>query len=571
MPQKKARVEASYPLKTDLTKKNHKNSHKKKNAAGKEKRSDFLVQGSILAAASIIVRLIGLVYRIPMANILGEEGQGLYSIAYDIYSLALILSSYSLPLSVSKMMAAKNINKEYKSAMKIFKCALAFAVTAGGVMAVFMFIFADILAELYGSPNAAYPLRILAPTIFVVAVLGVLRGFFQGKSNMLPTAISQILEQVVNAIVSVVAAYGMMKMHSASKNIAGYGAAGGTMGTLFGALTAVFVLLFLFMVNYPYEKKKCKDDKGHIEDTKRVFHVLLMTILPVILSQVVYQSSSIVDKFLFSQLTKTQGMVNTVREAQFGMYSYYTLLVSVPLGISTAMSSSILPSITASRVRRDHEMVKLKVHDSIKLNMLVAIPCAVGIFVLAGPIIQMLFPSTNAMTGKITMLGAFAVIFYALSTITSAVLQSINQMQLPVIHSAISMIIQAVLLVVLVLFTPLGIYSLAICNVVFPLIVCILNWLSVSRYLSYEQEVYKTFLLPFLVSLVMGSVAFLVYHGCYFFIHSNTISCLFAIFVAVLIYFVLLIKVKAITKEELYDMPMGGRFIAIAKKMKLMV
>ena len=98
-----------------------------------------------------------------------------------------------------------------------------------------------------------------------------------------------------------------------------------------------------------------------------------------------------------------------------------------------------------------------------------------------------------------------------------------------------------------------------------------MNWLSVSRYLSYEQEVYKTFLLPFLVSLVMGSVAFLMYHGCYFFIHSNTISCLFAIFVAVLIYFVLLIKVKAITKEELYDMPMGGRFIAIAKKMKLMV
>lgn len=552
MPQKKANIETSQ--------------------ASKEKRSDFLVQGSILAAASIIVRLIGLVYRIPMANILGEEGQGLYSIAYDIYSLALILSSYSLPLSVSKMMAARNINKEYKSAMKIFECALTFAVTAGGVMAVLMFIFADVLAELYGSPNAAYPLRILAPTIFIVAVLGVLRGFFQGKNNMLPTAISQILEQVVNAIVSVFAAYGMMKMHSASRNIAGYGAAGGTMGTLFGALTAVLVLLFLFLINYPYERKKCKNDQtGHIEDTKRVFHILLMTILPVILSQVVYQSSGIVNKFLFSQLTKAQGMVNTVREAQFGMYSYYTLLVSVPLGISTAMSSSILPSVTASKAKGDMEMVKLKVHDSIKLNMLIAIPCSIGIFVLANPIIKMLFPSTGAMTGKITMVGAFAVIFYALSTITSAVLQSINQMQLPVIHSGISMVIQGVLLVILVEFTPLGIYSLAICNVIFPLIVCILNWLSVSRYLSYEQEVYKTFLLPFLVSLVMGLTAFLMYHGCYFLIHSNTISCLFAIFIAVIVYFILLIKTKAITKEELYDMPMGGRFVKLAKKMKLMI
>lgn len=537
----------------------------------KEKRSDFLVQGSILAAASIIVRLIGMVYRIPMANIMGEEGQGLYSIAYDIYSLALILSSYSLPLSVSKMMAAKNINKEYRNSMKIFKCTLVFAVIAGGFMALFLFIFADFLAGLYGSPNAAYPLRILAPTIFIVAVLGVLRGFFQGKNNMLPTAVSQIMEQIVNAAVSVGAAYGMMKLHSASEKISGYGAAGGTMGTLCGALTALFVLLFLFTVNYPYEKKKCRNDKtGRIDDTKRVFHVLLLTIFPVILSQVVYQSSGIVDKFLFSQLTKARGMLNTVREAQFGMYSYYTLLISVPLGISTAMSSSILPSITASRARGDHETVKLKVHDSIKLNMLIAIPCAVGIFVLADPIIRMLFPSTGAMTGKITMVGAFAVIFYALSTITSAVLQSINRMKLPVVHSAVSMVVQAVLLVLLVEFTPLGVYSLAICNVVFPMIVCILNWISVGRYLSYDQEIYKTFLMPFLVSLVMGAVAFLGYHICYMVSHSNVVGCLLAILVAVIVYFVLLIKMRIVTEEELYDMPMGGRFVTLARRMRLM-
>jgi stage V sporulation protein B len=537
----------------------------------KEKRSDFLVQGSILAAASIIVRLIGLVYRIPMANILGEEGQGLYSIAYDIYSLALILSSYSLPLSVSKMIAAKNINKEYKNAMKIFKCAMLFAVTAGGVMALFMFLFADLLAGLYGSPNAAYPLRILAPTIFVVAILGVLRGFFQGKNNMLPTAVSQIMEQIVNAAVSVGAAYFMMKRHSASVNIAGYGAAGGTMGTLSGALTAMLVLLVLFFVCYPYERKRCRNDNtGKADDTKRVFKVLLMTILPVILSQVVYQSSSIVDKFIYSQITMAQGVVNTVREAQFGMYSYYTLLVSVPLGISTAMSSSILPSITASCAKGDYETVKLKVHDSIKLNMLIAIPCSIGIFALASPIIKMLFPSTGAMTARITMVGALAVIFYALSTITSAVLQSINQMRLPVIHSAAAIVVQAVLLVILTAFTPLGIYSLAVCNVVFPLIVCVLNWISVSRHLKYDQEVKRTFVLPFLVSLVMGVVAFLVYRLFYFVLRSNMISCIVAVLAAVLVYFVLLIKVRALTKEELYNMPMGGRLVTVARKMKLM-
>jgi len=547
----------------------------------KEKRTNYLLQGSILAMASIVVRLIGLVYRIPMGNILGEEGQGLYSIAYDIYSLALILSSYSLPLSVSKLMAAKNTNKEYKNSMRIFQCAMVFAVVAGGVMALLIFLFADGLASFYESPNVAYPLRVLAPTIFIVAVLGVLRGFFQGKSNMLPTAISQVIEQVVNAFVSVFAAYGMMKMHSASLNIAGYGASGGTMGTLFGALAALLVMLFIFMVNLPGEKARCRRDRTEREEpVSEVFRMLMFTILPVILSQVVYQSNSIVNKLIYSRITHIQGMDNILRESQFGMYSYYTLLVSVPLGISTAMGSSILPSITASRARGDREMVKLKVHDSVKFNMLIAIPCAMGIFCLATPIISMLFPSTDAMTGKITAVGAFAVIFYALSTITSTVLQSINKMRLPVVHSAIAMGVQAVVLVILITLTPLGIYSLAVCNVLFPLIVCIFNWRSVRRYLNYDQEIRRTFVLPLFSSIVMGIVALAIYYivhaVCVFIVGAtrtyicNAAACLVAVIVAVIVYFVLLLMLGAVSKEELYDMPMGGRLVTIAKKLHLL-
>lgn len=545
----------------------------------KKKRSNYLVQGSILAAASILVRLIGLIYRIPMANILGEEGQGLYSIAYDIYSLALILSSYSLPLSVSKLMAAKNTKKEYRNSMKIFRCAMVFACVAGGVMALLIFLFADGLAALYESPNVARPLRVLAPTIFIVAVLGTMRGFFQGKNNMLPTAMSQIAEQVINAFVSVFAAYGMMKMHSASMDIAGYGAAGGTMGTLFGAFTALLVMLFIFAVNYPGEKKRYKrDSTKQTDSTKEIYRVLMATILPVILSQVVYQSNSIVNKFIYSKITHMQGMANTLRETQFGMYSYYTLLVSVPLGISTAMGSSILPSIATSRARGDQEMVKLKVHDSVKFNMMIAIPCAVGIFCLAGPIISMLFPSTGEMTGKITAVGAAAIIFYALSTITSTVLQSINRMRLPVTHSVIAMSIQAVVLIVFTTVTPLGVYSLAICNVLFPLIVCVLNWVSVRRYLHYDQEVFKTFVLPLLSSIVMGAAAFFTYKGIYAILHlilgnrtyyCNLFSCISAVFIAMVIYFILLIKLRAVSEQELYDMPMGGRIVALAKKMHL--
>ena len=168
----------------------------------KSRRNNFLVQGSILAAASIISRLIGLIYRIPMTNIIGDEGIGYYNVAYSIYNIALILSSYSLPLAVSRLVAAKCVNKEYKSSYRIFKGALIFGAASGLLMALVIFFGADFFAvTFFESPKSALPLRVLSPTIFLCAIMGVIRGYFQGKKTMIPTSVSQIVEQIINAIV----------------------------------------------------------------------------------------------------------------------------------------------------------------------------------------------------------------------------------------------------------------------------------------------------------------------------------------------------------------------------------
>ena len=172
------------------------------------KTTNILKQGSVLATASILVRIIGLVYRVPMANILGDEGMGIYSAAAEIYNILLIISSYGMPMAVSKMVSAKCSQRRYKEAYHIFNCSMVFSIFSGGTAALFVFLGADMLEKNFFSKyhGIAIPLRILAPTIFVVAVMGVLRGLYQGRKTMMPTALSQIIEQIINAIVSVAAA-----------------------------------------------------------------------------------------------------------------------------------------------------------------------------------------------------------------------------------------------------------------------------------------------------------------------------------------------------------------------------
>ena len=212
----------------------------------KQKAANFVIQGSILALAGILVRIIGMLYRMPLNDIIGKQGNGYYTSAFNVYNILLILSSYSMPVAVSKMISARIARGEYRNCSRILKAALIYATVIGGVAAVVLWFGADLFAELIKTPFSRYALKTLAPTIWIMAYLGVLRGYFQGTGTMVPTAVSQILEQIINAIVSVVAA-GILFDVGVSINAAqgardysyALGAAGGTIGTGAGALTAL--------------------------------------------------------------------------------------------------------------------------------------------------------------------------------------------------------------------------------------------------------------------------------------------------------------------------------------------
>ena len=551
-----------------------------------KKTSNILKQGTILAAASIIVRMIGLLYRVPLNNLLTDDGVGIYSVAFQIYQVALIVSSYGLPLAVSKMVAAKNVKGEYRNSQKIFKNALIFAAVVGGVVGGIIYIGADFFANMWEMESVALPLRVLAPTIFGVAILGVFRGFFQGQNTMIPTAISQVFEQIVNAVVSYVAAYFLMKMHMESENKYAYGAAGSTTGTLSGAVIALLVMIGVYMLNRPVFRRQRRRDRNPIDSNWEIYRMLFVTVIPVILSQTVYQISSVIDSLMFGKIMAGHHISESVRSGLIGAYSgQYTLLLSVPLGIATAMGTSIIPSVVASYNSEDYDGVKYKINSVIKFNMMIAIPCAVGFSVLGTQIIYMIFPNLvtyRHVAGMMLLTGSIALVFYALSTVTSGVLQAVNQMKLPMIHSAISLAIHVVLVFVLLQYTDLGVYALIVGNITFPLVVCVLNWHSVGKCLDYQQEIRTTFMLPAMAALIMGVVCFVSYHvfhliigqignlfnlGEYF---NNAISTLLAVILGVVTYFVVALLLKTVKEDELMEMPMGRSLWTLAKKLHLM-
>ena len=222
--------------------------------SSKNKGTNFLAQGTILAAAAMITKVVGLAYRIPLTNIMGSEGNGYYGVVFQVYSLALMLTSYSLPMAVSKLVSARVSTGQYKNAYRVFKGAMSFGIVSGGIVTAIVFFGAGFISEhILKMGMSVYALRVLAPCILIVAILGVLRGFFQGYGTMIPTAVSQVAEQLINAIVSVVGAYLLMRTGQAMASGAqketygaAFAAAGGTLGTVIGALTALLFLLFVF-------------------------------------------------------------------------------------------------------------------------------------------------------------------------------------------------------------------------------------------------------------------------------------------------------------------------------------
>lgn len=548
--------------------------------AEKKQGNAFIRQAGILAAAGIIVRIIGILYRSPLTAIIGDTGNGYYTAAYNLYTIILLVSSYSIPSAISKVISQRLALQEYRNAQKIFQCAVLYVVVVGGIASLFTFFGAGFLT----GEHSAVVLRFFAPTIFFSGLLGVLRGYFQAHRTMLQTSFSQILEQIFNAVVSIGAAYGLMQLvqDQDTTTQAVYGAVGSALGTGTGVVAALLFMVLIYQMNRKMIHRRLKrDTTRETLDRKAAFRIILFMVTPVILSTFIYNFSTVLNQTVFVRIMH---LVKEMEEEEaytlYGIFSGKAVVISnIPIAIASAMSAAVLPTVAGTYAKRQKKETNRKIASAIRTTMYISIPAAVGMTVLAKPIVRLLFPQKSSLdlAAALLMCISVTVIFYGLSTVTNAVLQGIGKVNMPVVNAAIALAVQTIVLFLLLYFTEIGLYGLCIAMIVYSGMMCVLNQISVRRCLGYRQELVDTFLMPLWCALVMGAAAAGVYYGLYAVLPaevmgeglSNVLALVPAIGIGAFVYFAAMLKFGVLKKKELRSLPKGMMLERIARKLRL--
>ncbi len=588
-----------------------------------KKKDGFIIQAGILAAAGIISRMIGLLYRSPLTAVIGDEGNGYYATAFNVYTIILLISSYSIPSAISKVIAQKLSVRDYRNAHRIFLCSMWYVLTVGGIASLVIFFGAGFLAK----GAAVTVLRVFAPTVFVYGILGVLRGYFQAHRTMLQTSVSQIIEQVMNAAISILAAYLMISVSLSStdkytinsdnavcfgseivqetaitqvdeEGIIHYvlseeqtawntkratlGAVGSAVGTGSGVLVALLFMWGIYGLNKKTIHRRIERDRHEPESYGSILKTVTGVVVPFILSTAIYNLSTVLNQTIYIFIGSfKKSMADAEISTRYGIFSAKAVVISnIPIALSSAMSSAVLPTIAAKVEQNDMEGAREKTAQAVKTTMLIAIPAAVGIGVLARPITWMLFRQQESidLASKLLMALAASIIFYSLSTLTNSILQGIGKVRVPVRNAAIALVIQTIVVSAVLYFTRLDLYGMVISALVYSGMMCILNQLSIRKYMEYRQEIFRTFITPLVAAGFMGAACY----GTYALIARvfgkeaypsglhNAVSLFPAIVIGAVVYFVLMIVLKGISEDELKALPKGHLLVKLARKCHLL-
>lgn len=539
------------------------------------------MQAGILAMASMIVRVIGLLYRAPLTAIIGDEGNGYYGTAYNIYTIILMVSSYSMPSAISKLMAQKLAVGEYRNANRVFRCALTYGVLVGLVGSGLLFFGARFLV-----PNVAVcVLQVFAPTVFLFGILGSMRGYFQARGSMVQTSVSQILEQLANAVVSIAAAWLLMQtaVGADPTRRAQLGAMGSALGTGAGVLIALLFMVFCFRRSKEGRKAEILSDATGKEEKYRIFlRDTVLVITPFMLSGVIMNLTTSLNQTIYMRmLIDLKGAGEIATTTLYGIFSNKAVVISnIPISIATAVSSAIIPGISAAYARRDETGARRQVGNAIRITSIIAIPSAVGLAVLARPITMLMFPQMESLelASSLLSLLAVTVIFYSISTITNAALQSIGRMNLPLVSAGIALVVQTVVLVLLLRFTDLDVRALVLVSILYSVMIFAVNQYYLRRFLGIRQDVRRDYLQPLVCAALMGAAAKAVYYlvsmaaepvenlpkGFYF---RNLAATAAALLAAVLVYGYAMVRFGTIRRKDLLSMPKGQLLVRLMEKL----
>lgn len=538
----------------------------------KENNNTLVKNATFLMVAALISKIIGMLYKSPLTTLIGRESFACFQFAQNAYFILLMIASFSIPQAVSKIMSERIAFKRYRDAQRVFKGALLYAVIAGGIAALVCIFGASILVP-DNMANARLALQMLAPTIFVSGILGVFRGYFQAYRNMLPTSISQILEQIAVATVALLASGFMVRYfaNAGEDTLQRWSAAGATMGTGAGVCTAFLFMFFVYRVNHKTIAKKIKNDRVSVNESYRsIMKIILLIAAPIILSAFIYNVNGYINGVMYTSILGWKGVPNSLVKQNYAEYGFFMTLINIPLTLASTAPTSMMPEVSAQYAIGDLEETKRKIDQATWIAMLISIPASVGLAALAQPVTRLIFPSTEGVAGQLMVIGVITVILNSTSNISNGVLQAIGKANIPMINAAISLGVDIVFLALVLVFTNMGIYAVVLAMVVYALVMCVLNDRALKKYLGYKNPWRSAYFVPILASIPMGIVAVVVYKLVYVVIGSNFISLIPSIALAMVVYFVGYLVVAKPKKEDLAALPGGTRLAQAAQKLKIL-
>lgn len=534
-----------------------------------KKNNNFLKGAAILGIAGGIVKILGAMYRLPLSNIIKSEGMGYYETAYPLYILLLTISTAGFPIAIAKLVSEKRAIGDYKSAHKVFKVALTGLFMAGVLTSLFILFAAESIVESLDNPNAYYVLVALVPALLFVPIMAAFRGFFQGSQTMVPTALSQIVEQLFRVTIGLFLTYYLLDR---GIPIAAGGASfGGSAGAIAGTLTIGFI--------YFYKRKSIFNEAQNSickEEYKvaAIIKDLLVIAIPITIGAAVIPIMDTIDVSIVLKRLQYIGYTEVEANGLYGnLKGMAQTLINLPQVFSVAISMSLVPAIADANARRRKREMEKTVSSGIRITLLIGLPAAFGLFVLSRPIIELLYYKNTIETinnvGALLRTLAPGVIFLTLVQALSAILQGLGKPMIPAINLFIGAGVKVILSYTLITIPSINIHGAAISTVVAFAIAAFLNLFFVIKYSKVKLSFKNIFLKPFLSALGMSISAWATYNALINLL-GNRFSTIIAIGIGGLVYLVLLIITGSITSEDLSLLPKGNKIGKKLEKFNLM-
>ncbi|OBR91613.1 MULTISPECIES: polysaccharide biosynthesis protein [Clostridium] len=513
---------------------------------------------AILSMAGMAVKILSVIYIPLMMKIIGEEGYGLYGASYQVYAFVFVLTNAGIPVAISKLISELNAVGNYRDAVRGFKIARFILVILGIVMASFLIIFSGPLASITKYNKAYLSLLTLAPAIFFTSIASAYRGYFQGRANMTPTAVSQVIEQIVNTIFALAFAAYLMRYGVE------VGCTGGPIGTSFGALASATFLI------YCYEKnKKIRLPQNYVEvsrtrlTTSQLVKKIIKYGVPITLCVGMTYAGSIVDLANTKARLIVGGISDTNATILYGYLNKYQQLLNVPIAIISSLSAAILPAISAAFAVKDRKRVKDKINYSFRLCFLIAIPCAVGFSVLSGHIYELL------KFGKayyIMECGSIVLVLMSIMQIQTTILQSVGKLFTATFYSVIGIVVKICINYVLIAIPNINILGAIVGSIVGFVIPIILNHIIIRKSLNAKVSLIRHAVKPAIASVMMGIVVFassFVMDFIFGFIKiayiPNAISTIVSVLVGIITYVFTMALIGGIRKRDMELLPSVAR------------